>query len=454
MFDFFEQFVAEVIEVREAGIIIGEKLIRLTVHCFIADAPARAFSLSHFGHNSSKPCSKCKVDGRHYMGRMIFEGTNHQLRTDEEYRNMVDEDHHRGRSPLSNILDLVTRVPFEGLHSVWSGNVKKVLSAIMEGKFGVRKLSVRKQTILDARMEQLQDYCPSDFNRRPNKLTAFNSFKATEFRQFALYTAPSVLKNVLEDDQYQHFLILHVVLRLVVSKETSQEMLLFCKQALKTYVSLCEDIYGLRFLSYNVHCLLHIVDDVFQLGCFESYSAFCYENNMPEFIKLIRKPDYPLQQYYKRTQELNEQFNMNVLPSLQHSEGPIPDNIAENECQQFKKLEIGNLTLSSNNRDRCCILKDTRIGIIKNIFRIDDDVFLMFQAFEVNEIFYDAGVTSDNVGVYNCKLSSDIIEAVPLIDFKSKCYLMPTWSPREGEEELMIEDEWICCTLLSAKEML
>lgn len=135
MFDFFGQFVAEAIVVRDIGLIVGDRRIFLVVYCYIADAPVRAMSLNHCGHNSRMACSKCKVEGYHYMGRMIFVGTGHELRTDEEYRNMIDEDHHFGSTPLSDLLGLLTKVPFEGLHSVWSGNVKKALTGLIGGKY-------------------------------------------------------------------------------------------------------------------------------------------------------------------------------------------------------------------------------------------------------------------------------------------------------------------------------
>ncbi|XP_050452162.1 uncharacterized protein LOC126851865 [Cataglyphis hispanica] len=64
-----------------------------------ADAPARAFILNH--HVSCYPCSKCKVLGIRSKGRYVFNGKNHSLRTDEEYSRCLDEDHHKGNSPLS-----------------------------------------------------------------------------------------------------------------------------------------------------------------------------------------------------------------------------------------------------------------------------------------------------------------------------------------------------------------
>ena len=63
-FEFYEQSVQEIIHVRkEGGILIRNRRLPLILRCFIADAPARAFVLNHYGHNSSHACSMCKVEG-------------------------------------------------------------------------------------------------------------------------------------------------------------------------------------------------------------------------------------------------------------------------------------------------------------------------------------------------------------------------------------------------------
>ena len=237
-FDFYEQFVQEILEVLEGGIFIRNKLLRLTIRCFIADAPARAFVLNHYGHNSSNPCSKCKVEGqrctvRGFGGTMIFQGTRHELRTDHDYQNLVNEDH-KGGNPLSPLLGLTTRVPFEIMHSVWLGNCKKVISAHVSGKFGFRRMNGRKLEIINSRMLMLQQYCSSEFNRRPQEITMYHNFKATEFRQILLYTSPAVLKNAFSEDYYQHLMILHNVMRLLISEKTLiQICTLFAKKPWK-----------------------------------------------------------------------------------------------------------------------------------------------------------------------------------------------------------------------------
>ncbi|XP_032690600.1 uncharacterized protein LOC116853586 isoform X1 [Odontomachus brunneus] len=460
-FDFFEKFIEEILTIRaEGGIIIRNRRLPLHIRCFIADAPARAMVLNYYGHMSANACSKCKVEGYRceevgYRGIMVFPGIRHSLRTNEEYNNMVDEDHHKGPSPLNSILGLVTQVPFEPLHLIYLGNVKKVLHTHIQGKYGHQKLNRRQLDILDSRMMQLKLHCPTEFNRRPNKLSMFHHFKATEFRQFLLYTSPVIMENVFHEEYYNHFMLLHCVIRILSCDNVTDDMYTFCQEGLETYVNMCEHLYGKQYVSYNVHGLLHIAGDVRKLGSLESFSAFTYENNMPQFRKYIRKPHLTLQQFYKRMQERNDCIvtqddnTIKIRPSKSHAEGPVAENIPPYRCQQFKKLQIGKITFSTNERNNCCFLTNSEVCIISNIVQIENNILFMVQKFGTRAHFYNIGITSHVVGVYHCSNLSNTVEAINLIDVKAKMYRMPKWSGVEGQEENIIENEWICVSLLT-----
>ena len=99
-----------------------------------------------------------------------------------------------------------------------------------------------------------------------------NHFKATEFRQFLLYSAPTVLQNVFDDEYYEHFILLHCTMRLLSLENIDNDTFVYCQEAVETYVNMCEHLYGEQFLSYNVHSLLHVVGDVKQFGPLESFS--------------------------------------------------------------------------------------------------------------------------------------------------------------------------------------
>ena len=67
------------------GIIFHAIKLPIRLRWFIADAPARAFVLNHFGHMSQYPCSKCMVFGTLHGKHYAFDGIDHSPRTDEEY---------------------------------------------------------------------------------------------------------------------------------------------------------------------------------------------------------------------------------------------------------------------------------------------------------------------------------------------------------------------------------
>jgi len=144
---FFEKFIVDVRAIMaNGGINFRGSKIPIKLRCFIADAPARAFILNHRGHMSRYPCSKCKVSGILSDGHYVFNGMNHPLRTDEEYVLCIDEDHYKeGTSPLSLLpIGMVSQVPFEYMHLVCLGVMKKLLSAWIQVKYSrISKLSGR-----------------------------------------------------------------------------------------------------------------------------------------------------------------------------------------------------------------------------------------------------------------------------------------------------------------------
>lgn len=401
---FFEKFIVDFKRIVDSGgICVRGKKLPIRLRCFVADAPARAFILNHRGHMSNKPCSKCTVSGVRCEGRNTFRGINYPLRTDEEYVSCIDEDHHKdGNSPLSTLpFGMVSQVPFEYMHLVCLGVMKKLFSAWVCGKYSRQsKLPARSISIMSSRLEELKVYCPSDFARRPKSLDMCTKYKATEFRQFLLYTGPVVAYGILDHQLYTHFLLLHAAIRILVSASPSEAYLKFAELALKIFVNRCEDFYGATFYSYNVHGLIHLTDDVRQFGPLDSFSAFFYENNMKIFRKYCRKPNFPLQQISKRITEMkacnaSQYFNTDssVRVSMKHTSGPIPINLPSNSLQ-YRKIMFNEILLSLETRDNCCILHDKSVCIVINILRAQNSYHLLVRKFlKVND-FYDVGILS------------------------------------------------------------
>lgn len=212
--DFFHDFLTDVDAVKAAGgIVYKNRHIAVSLRCFIADAPARAFILNHIGHTGKVPCSKCKIaahscsDDPKKKKRQALLGVNWPPRTDEEYAQADDGSHHNdGESCLKNYIPLVTNVPFDIQHLTFLGLVDKFLSAIISGDFKRSVKMTRAQlSMAENRISIISHYCPRDFSRHPKSFKKYSKFKATENRQILLYTGIVIFSGIIDKEAYDHF---------------------------------------------------------------------------------------------------------------------------------------------------------------------------------------------------------------------------------------------------------
>ncbi|XP_057329321.1 uncharacterized protein LOC130670127 [Microplitis mediator] len=438
--DFFVDFVSEVeLIISKGGIDYKGKKIPIQLRCYIADSPARANALGHVSHVARNPCSKCKIEGITYKKSCRFPGINYELRTDEEYRNLTDVDHHTGVSAIRKLpMDLVNQVSFDYMHLVCLGVMKKTVQSVIFGKFQVNKLQAFEIDYLSNRLMTLQNYCPREFARIPRELDKYGTFKATEFRQLLLYTFIVVSNRIITNDQYNHFLLLHTSMRVLLSDSSSEENVNFAEKALEKFIIDAEKTHGLEFLSYNIHGLIHLVADYKRFGSLESTSAFTYENSIRLTRPFVRKPDQPLQQIHKRFEEqTNFQVediqisNSNTFKAYgDHENGPIFDGLIENS-EQYENLRSPKFFYSIHNNDNTIITKDNRIGIIQNIIFKDGTYYLAIRFFKTLESYFEIlGRPSTNFGVYLCTSLKTTIEFIVYDEIRTKCYRMPIWVKR------------------------
>ena len=207
-----------------------------------------------------------------------FPSTNDVLRTDKEFSEMSDEEHHLERSPLCDLpIGMVTQFPIDYMHFVCLGVTRRLILCWMKGPVGTRLGATQVSQVSD-RLVGLTPYIPNDFCRKPRALSEVMRWKASEFRQFLLYTGPVVLHGILSDLLYKNFLLLSVAIRILTSSvlchrlnEYAKQLLIVCGENMKT-------IYGTGIMVYNVHALIHLSDDVKKFGPLDNFSSFPFEN--------------------------------------------------------------------------------------------------------------------------------------------------------------------------------
>ncbi|KAF4115114.1 hypothetical protein G5714_002603 [Onychostoma macrolepis] len=93
--------------------------------------------------------------------------------------------------------------------------MKKLLLLWTRGRTDFRMLS-GDVTHVSGRLETLKKSIPDCFARKPGSLQEIDRWKATEFRQFAIYTGKIVLKGILQEQLYEHFLSFSTALCILV----------------------------------------------------------------------------------------------------------------------------------------------------------------------------------------------------------------------------------------------
>ncbi|KAG1681458.1 hypothetical protein GQR58_011843 [Nymphon striatum] len=344
-------FVQEMKAVQKSGIVYNYKKYLVCLDAFICDAPAQAYVKCIKGHSGYNSCERCIQKGVH-TGRVTFPEFGAKLLTDTEFNDMRDKAHHTGISPLKELgVGFVSQFVLDYMHLICLGIVWTILFLWMKGplksRFSANLLSVISRNLVDVRQS-----LPREFARKPKSLSEFKMWKATEFRQFLLYTGVHTgrvtfpefgakLRTDAEFDDmrdkahhtgisplkelgvgfvsqfvldYMHLICLGIVwtilflwmkgplksrfsanLLSVISRNLADVRQSLPREFARKPKSLSEFkmwkatefrqfLLYTDVLVYNVHSLTHIVQDVRRYGPLDTISCFPYENMLLLFL--------------------------------------------------------------------------------------------------------------------------------------------------------------------------
>ena len=282
--DYLRPFVDQALELESDGVMFRECKVSPSIAAFICDFPARAFITCVKSHCAYYGCPRCETKGSHFnpnvnnakSGRVTYPQRNALPRTDESFRDQTQEEHHHCVSILEDLhIDMVFTIPLDPMHLTDLGVTRKCFVTWMKGKYRNVKLSRVKKAILSKRIEEIRPFIPDDFPRKLGPLDLMDKWKSTCFRLIKLRLGPVLLRGILPDNLYDHFLCFHVAMVLLSNEEqcAKPEIINYCSGLLKKFVSDSILLYGQQFVSANVHNLIHLPDDVRNFGSLDSFSA-------------------------------------------------------------------------------------------------------------------------------------------------------------------------------------
>ena len=345
--EYLQDFIEEVNKLNDTGITHEGRNYKFVVKCFCCDAPARCYLKCIIGHTAYFACERCTMKGS-WDGRVVFDADNDAavLRTDELFLSCSYETHQKQPSPLLLCgVSCVKQFSLDYMHMVCLGVTKRILHYLKKGPRKC-KLSSQQFSQISDNLKALRGAMPSEFARQPRSLVELERWKATEFRQFLLYTGPVVLKNVVSKDIYQHFLCLSVAISILLDSDNNKRNshLAFAQDLLHYFVNNAKHVYGNTFTVYNVHSLKHLPEDVRYFKCsLNEISAFPFENFMQHLKKCVRNGQNPIVQVAKRLGE-----NMDA-------------GAKQHVTSNFSKIG----TVSDNIKDSCFLLEGNRFAFVQ-----------------------------------------------------------------------------------------
>lgn len=358
---YLQKFIEELNLLLNTGIEISGKKFDVKVMCFICDRPARAFLKCIKGHTGYFACERCTVKGYRESNRILYGVEDNVNRSDHSFRLQKQQEHHHSVSPLIRIqppINMINDFVLDFMHLGCLGVMKKLL---VDYWMKPSKSQIKRQDMLrvSQRMLNLSKDVPSEFQRTTRSLGEISKWKATEFRFFLLYCGMFVMKNILTDDQYQHFLLLATACRLLSCQKSCSQYADIAQIYLERFVLLAKELYGEETLVLNMHNLVHLADDVKYLDCcMSNLTAFPFENKLAQVKKCIRSGNKPLEQLCSR---LEQEILYKTPTVLQIGLSKILKKTKCKEGIRVKNLQFCNSQLTTKHPNNCVLLKNKSV---------------------------------------------------------------------------------------------
>jgi hypothetical protein len=422
--EYLSDFVDELVTLQNSGFSVLNTHFSVKLFATVCDAPAKSFVLGVKGHTGYYGCVKCEVKGEYINRRVCYPDIDAPVRTyNNEPSNFIEE------SAFDSLgVDFATDFPLDYMHLVCLGVTKKLLHLWLRGDIRTFRLCARDVDLISVRLLECTKYISADFCRRPRSLREVDRWKATEFRQFLLYTGPVVLNGVLPEEHYNLFMSLSVAIRILCSANEYLTYLNYSNELLRYFVTEFSRLYGKEYISYNVHNLIHLASDSEKYGKLDTFSGFRFENKLGSIKRLLRGTRSPLQQLHHRLVEATNSSAIVKAPNIalgnENYSGP---NV--NQCRaqkQYKFIKIRNVKFAIRNPDNICVLDCGKLFIIKNIVQKDGELHLFGNAMTEKINFFTLPCASSNFGIYSVKmLKTSDLQQVPVSTIKFKCIMLP-----------------------------
>lgn len=276
------------------------------------DLPARCLLCNGMQYNGENGCWKCLQPGqtvrtgvRGHSRAFLYqeENTKGPIRTSEKVKEDGVEGARRQQEGMSRYVvngvkgpswlsllkhfDLVRGMGIDYMHGILLGVQKLLLTLWFSPNFSKEHFSIfSKVENVDERLSQI---LPTfEVKRLPWSIYEHLKYwKASKLRSFLLFYGLPTLYGLLPDNYFSHYTLFVNAIFILLQESISEADLQEADRLLDGFCKSFSNLYQPRFHTLNVHQLLHLVDDVRDLGPLYTHSCFAFEDKNGFLLKLI-----------------------------------------------------------------------------------------------------------------------------------------------------------------------
>ena len=307
-----------------------------------SDLPAKSTALNMIGHNGFFACPYCEQPGEtfslgnghvHVYPYKCSEPTG-PPRTQETIERcskngLITCKTVMGITPPGSCLkrlphyNVVHGTGIDYMHCVLLNIMRLLVSLWFDSCHHSQPWSCSKLvTVANSRLTSIQP--PSTITCTPRSLTEKKYWKASEYRSFLFYYSLPVMLGLLPDEYYEHYALLCQAIYLLNSDLISSHRLKKANKLLHRFYYSFSSLYNKRYLTLNMHQLLHLADCVKNLGPLFSFSCFDHEHCNGIISKMIHSIDVQLCSTFSALQSMcaltmNRNVQMDYLKDILYS---------------------------------------------------------------------------------------------------------------------------------------
>ena len=183
--------------------------------------------------------------------------------------------------------DIILGTAIDYMHCALEGVMKLLLELWFTSKGGDEPFNISQRVEeADNRIREIKP--PNRISRCPRSIEGHRKYwKANELRAFLFFYGAMVLRGILPDVYYEHFMLFSEAIFTLCLTNVKQSQIAHAERLLLHFCVKFPKLYSERYQTANLHSLLHMAEDVRNLGPLWTHSTFPFESLNGELLKLF-----------------------------------------------------------------------------------------------------------------------------------------------------------------------